>query len=145
MNKERVVIIGGVAAGMSAASRARKLRHDMEILVFEKSGYVSYAACGMPYLISDKVKSVDDLVVYDPLFFKEKRGIDVFLHHEVRQIFPQKKIVLVRNDNTGDETEYSYAGQFMYPRIYVVVPSNTYAPKPSKPPSGSNSGRVFLS
>ena len=70
MKKERLIVIGGVAAGMSAASRVRKLRPDMEILVFEKSGYVSYAACGMPYLISDKVKSADNLVVYNSRFFK---------------------------------------------------------------------------
>ena len=65
MKKERFIVIGGVAAGMSAASRARKLRPDLEIMVFERSGYVSYAACGMPYMISDKVKSSDNLVVYD--------------------------------------------------------------------------------
>jgi len=108
MKKERLIVIGGVAAGMSAASRARKLKPDLEILVFERSGYVSYAACGMPYLISDKVKSSDNLVVYDARFFKEKRGIDVFLHHEVMQIFPERKEVLVRNMETGEEREYSY-------------------------------------
>jgi len=108
MKKERLIVIGGVAAGMSAASRARKLKPDLEILVFERSGYVSYAACGMPYLISDKVKSSDNLVVYDARFFKEKRGIDVFLHHEVMQIFPERKEVLVRNIETGEKREYSY-------------------------------------
>jgi len=108
MEKERLIVIGGVAAGMSAASRARKLKPDLEILVFERSGYVSYAACGMPYLISDKVKSSDNLVVYDARFFKEKRGIDVFLHHEVMQIFPERKEVLVRNIETGEKREYSY-------------------------------------
>ena len=108
MKKERIIVIGGVAAGMSAASRARRLKPDIEILVFERSGYVSYAACGMPYLISDKVKSSDNLVVYDARFFKEKRGIDVFLHHEVMQIFPERKEVLVRNIETGEKREYSY-------------------------------------
>jgi NADPH-dependent 2,4-dienoyl-CoA reductase/sulfur reductase-like enzyme len=108
MNKERFIVIGGVAAGMSAASRARKLKPDLEIMVFERSGFVSYAACGMPYLISDKVKSSDNLVVYDARFFSEKRGIEVFLHHEVMRILPQRKEVLVRNIETGEEQEYSY-------------------------------------
>jgi NADPH-dependent 2,4-dienoyl-CoA reductase/sulfur reductase-like enzyme len=123
MSKERLVVIGGVAAGMSAASRARKLRPDMEILVFEKSGYVSYAACGMPYLISDKVKSANNLVVYDAQFFKEKRGIDVFLHHEVRQIFPQKRIVLILNGKTGEETEYSYDKLLISTGARPIIPS----------------------
>ena len=108
MNQERLIIIGGDAAGMSAASRVRKLKPDMELLVFERSGFVSYAACGMPYLISNKVKSAGDLVIYDARFFKEKRGIDVFLHHEVRKILPQEKRVLIHNEDTGEEKEYSY-------------------------------------
>jgi NADPH-dependent 2,4-dienoyl-CoA reductase/sulfur reductase-like enzyme len=108
MNRERLIVIGGVAAGMSAASRARKLKSDMEILVFEKGGYVSYAGCGLPYLISDKVKSSDNLVVYDAKFFKEKRNIEVFLHHEATRIFPQRKAVTIRNIATGEEKEYPY-------------------------------------
>jgi len=74
MGKQTFVIVGGVAAGMSAASRIRGLKKDAEILVFERSNYVSYAACGMPYLIEGKVSSSKDLVVYDSRFFKEKRS-----------------------------------------------------------------------
>jgi NADPH-dependent 2,4-dienoyl-CoA reductase/sulfur reductase-like enzyme len=77
MEKQRFIVIGGVAAGMSAASRVRRLKPNAEILVFERSGYVSYSACGMPYLISNKVQSPDSLVVYNTKFFKEKRNIDV--------------------------------------------------------------------
>jgi NADPH-dependent 2,4-dienoyl-CoA reductase/sulfur reductase-like enzyme len=108
MNSERLIVIGGVAAGMSAASRARKLKPGMEILVFEKGGYVSYAGCGLPYLISDRVKSSDNLVIYDAKFFKEKRNIDVFLHHEVTAIFPRQKTVTIRNIATGANREYTY-------------------------------------
>jgi NADPH-dependent 2,4-dienoyl-CoA reductase/sulfur reductase-like enzyme len=108
MENQRFIIIGGVAAGMSAASKARRLRPDMEILVFERSGYVSYIACGMPYLISNKVKSSSSLVVYDGKFFKEKRNNDVFLHHEVTRIFPQRKVILVKDIQTSEEREYSY-------------------------------------
>ncbi len=108
MAKERFVIIGAVAAGMSAASKARRLKPDMEIIVFEKTGDVSWAACGMPYLIADKVKSSSELVVYDAKFFKEQRDIDVILYNDARQIFPEKKVVVVRDVKTGDEKEYAY-------------------------------------
>lgn len=105
---KRIVVIGGVAAGMSAASKARILRSDIEILVFEKSGYISYGACGLPYLISDLIKSPEDLVAYDSKFFKEKRDIDVFLYHEVIAIYPAKQSVLVKNLKTGAQNEYQY-------------------------------------
>ncbi|MCS7228608.1 MAG: CoA-disulfide reductase [Candidatus Kryptonium sp.] len=106
--KERLVVIGGVAAGMSAASRARRLRPDVEITVFEKSGFVSYGSCGLPYFVSDVIKSHENLVVYDAKFFKEKRNINVFLHHEVLKIFPAKRTILVRNLENGQEFEVGY-------------------------------------
>jgi NADPH-dependent 2,4-dienoyl-CoA reductase/sulfur reductase-like enzyme len=62
----------------------------------------------MPYLSSGKVKSADSLVVYDAKFFKEKRDIEVFLHHEVKRIFPQRKAVLIKNGKTGEERQYPY-------------------------------------
>jgi NADPH-dependent 2,4-dienoyl-CoA reductase/sulfur reductase-like enzyme len=94
---ERLVVIGGVAAGMSAASRARRLNPKIEIMVFEKSGFVSYGSCGLPYFVSDVIKAPENLVVYDAKFFKEKRNIDVYLHHEVLKIFPAKRSVLVKD------------------------------------------------
>lgn len=105
---ERLVVIGGVAAGMSAASRARRLKPDMEIVVFEKSGFVSYGSCGLPYFVSDIIKSPENLVVYDAKFFKEKRNIDVFVHHEVLKIFPAKRSILVKNLENGREFEVNY-------------------------------------
>ncbi len=105
---ERLVVIGGVAAGMSAASRARRLRPDLEILVFEKSGFVSYGSCGLPYFVSDIIKAPENLVVYDAKFFKEKRNIDVFTHHEALKIFPAKRTLLVKNLENGKEFEVQY-------------------------------------
>jgi NADPH-dependent 2,4-dienoyl-CoA reductase/sulfur reductase-like enzyme len=133
MNRERLIVIGGVAAGMSAASMARKLKPDMEILVFEKGGYVSYAGCGLPYLISDKVKSSDKLVIYDAKFFKEKRNIDVFLHHEVKRIFTQRKAVVVRNIATGEEKEYQYD------KLLIATGARPFVP----PIKGMDSAGVF--
>ena len=105
---KRIVVIGGVGAGMSAASKARSLSSDIEILVFEKSGYISYGACGLPNLISDLIKSPGDLVSHDSKFFKEERDINVFLYHEVAAIYPAKRSVLVKNLQTGTENEYQY-------------------------------------
>jgi NADPH-dependent 2,4-dienoyl-CoA reductase/sulfur reductase-like enzyme len=105
---ERLVVIGGVAAGMSAASRARRLNPKIEIMVFEKSGFISYGSCGLPYFVSDVIKAPENLVVYDAKFFKEKRDIDVYLHHEVLKIFPAKRSVLVKDLEKDKEFEVGY-------------------------------------
>jgi CoA-dependent NAD(P)H sulfur oxidoreductase len=93
MAAERLVIIGGVAAGMSAATRARRLRSDLEITVLEKGGYVSYGACGLPYYLSGEVGTPEDLLVYTAEYFRQKRGIQVLLHHEATEIEPGRKLV----------------------------------------------------
>ena len=93
MPRERLVIIGGVAAGMSAASRARKLNARLEIVVLEKGRDVSYGTCGLPYLLSGRVADPADLVVYSADFFREKRDIDMRLEHEAVEIEPGKKCV----------------------------------------------------
>ncbi len=87
------MIIGGVAAGMSAASRARKLDPRLEIVVLEKTRHVSYGICGLPFYLSGQVTDARDLVVYTPEFFREKRGIDVHLEHEATEIEPGRKLV----------------------------------------------------
>lgn len=93
MAPERLLIIGGVAAGMSAASRARKLDPRMEIVVLEKGRDVSYGACGLPYLLSGRVTNPNDLVVYNAEYFRTQRDIDVRLQHEAVEIEPGKKTV----------------------------------------------------
>jgi NADPH-dependent 2,4-dienoyl-CoA reductase/sulfur reductase-like enzyme len=120
---KRIVVIGGVAAGLSAASKARKLRTDIEILVFEKSGHISYGSCGLPYLISDLIKSPEDLVMHDSKFFKEKRDINVFLYHEVVAIYPAKQSVLVKNLKTGEENEYQYD------KLVIATGARTFVPQ----------------
>ncbi|MFY9583066.1 MAG: FAD-dependent oxidoreductase [Candidatus Acidiferrales bacterium] len=93
MPQQRLVIIGGVAAGMSAASRARKLDPQLEIVVLEKGRHVSYGTCGLPYYLSGQVTDASELVVYTAEFFREKRNIDVRLEHEVTEIEPGRKRV----------------------------------------------------
>lgn len=103
-----IVVIGGVAAGMSAASVAKRISPELKITVLEKSAHVSYGACGMPYLISGDVKSPDDLVAYTADFFRSSRGIDVRTRHEATRILPRDKQVCFRNLATGAEGWISF-------------------------------------
>ncbi|MBI3483840.1 MAG: FAD-dependent oxidoreductase, partial [Acidobacteria bacterium] len=93
MPRERLVVIGGVAAGMSAASRARKLNPEMEIIVLEKGRHVSVGLCGLPYYLSGEISDWKELIAYDATFFREKRGIDVRLEHAATAIEPGRKSV----------------------------------------------------
>jgi NADPH-dependent 2,4-dienoyl-CoA reductase/sulfur reductase-like enzyme len=90
-----IVIIGGDAAGMSAASKFKRERPEREIVVFERGEYVSYAACGMPYYVKGDVNSLDELVTVTPEAFVEERSIDLRLHHEVVEIEPEGHEVVV--------------------------------------------------
>ena len=82
----KFVVIGGDAAGMSAASRAKRIRADLEVIVLEQSGDVSYSACGMPYNIADPHREMDDLVVRKAEVFREKQGIDMRIGHRADRI-----------------------------------------------------------
>ena len=72
-----LVVIGGVAAGLSAAARARRLDPHLEIVVLEKGPVISYGACGLPYFVEGRVREPEDLVVYTPEYFRSERKIDV--------------------------------------------------------------------
>ncbi|MFP4445799.1 MAG: FAD-dependent oxidoreductase [Desulfosudaceae bacterium] len=103
----RFVIIGGDAAGMSAASRARRNDPDLEITVLEKTGDVSYSACGMPYNIADAGRPIDDLVVRPAGVFREKQNIDLLTGHAVERIDPAARTVSGRRaDGTAFSREY---------------------------------------
>ncbi len=99
----RIVIVGGVAAGMSAASQARRRKPDATVTVFERGPYISYGSCGMPYNIEDPERSIDDLVVLTPEKARESRGIDLHLRHEVTAIDPGSRTVTVRDLEAGSE------------------------------------------
>ena len=104
---ERLIIIGGCAAGMSAASKARRLNPDLEIVVYEKTGFVSYASCGLPYYVSGLVEDHNKLVVRTPAQFA-KQGIEVHLHHEVTEIDAENRRVQVANLGDGGSRYESY-------------------------------------
>jgi NADPH-dependent 2,4-dienoyl-CoA reductase/sulfur reductase-like enzyme len=104
---ERLIVIGGCAAGMSAASKARRLNPDLEIVVYEKTGFVSYASCGLPYYVSGVIEDHNKLVVRTPAQFA-KQGIEVHLHHEATEIDTENRRVRVTNLKDGNGWNESY-------------------------------------
>ncbi|QGG96432.1 FAD-dependent oxidoreductase [Actinomarinicola tropica] len=94
---ERLVVIGGDAAGMSAASQARRRRDELEIVVLEKGNWTSYSACGIPYHVSGAVPSLDDLVARSPQEFRDRFRIDVRMRHEALAVDLDRRTVEVRD------------------------------------------------
>jgi len=97
MGSERLVVIGGVAAGMSAASSYRRLKPAAEAIVLERDYFISYGACSLPYYVSDDVKDFNQLISLTPKVAIEERGIDVRTRHEVTDIDLEKKQVYGKN------------------------------------------------
>ncbi len=108
MPHERLVVIGGVAAGMSAASSFKRLKPEAEAVVLEKDHFISYGACSLPYYISDDVKDVNMLLSLTPKVATEERGITVLTRHEAMAIDPSKKTVTARNLDYGEEIIFPY-------------------------------------
>lgn len=102
----RCLILGGDAAGMSAASQIRRAHGDWEVTVLERGEYTSYAACGIPYLIAEDIESLDDLVVVSPEDFRSKRNIDVRMSWEATAIDPARQQVTAKYDGATEELSY---------------------------------------
>jgi len=105
---ENLVVIGGVAAGMSAASSAKRAKPELHIVVLEKDAYISYGACSLPYYISDDVKDFHDLIALTPQVAEKERGIRVFTRHEALSIDKVAKKVRARDLETGKEVVFPY-------------------------------------
>lgn len=118
----KVVIVGGVAGGASAAARLRRLDESAHIIVFERSGYVSYANCGLPYYIGGVIENRDLLTLQTPKSFKSRFNIDVRVHHEVVAIHRERKTVTVRNLETGAEFEETYDKLILSPGARPIRP-----------------------
>ena len=103
----RIIVIGAVAAGTSAAAKARRNREDADIVIYEKDRFISYSGCGTPYGIGGLVPP-EDLHPRNPLYFKEKYNIDVRAGHEVLSLDPGAKTLRVRNLDEGTEFEDAY-------------------------------------
>jgi len=118
----RVVIVGGVAGGMSAATRMRRLDADAEIIVFEKSGHVSYANCGLPYYVGGIIEEEEALLLQTPESLHDRFRLDVRISSEVLSIDPAKKSLKVKDWATNEESELSYDKLILSPGASPVVP-----------------------
>lgn len=105
---KKTVIIGGVAGGATAAARLRRRDASMEIVIFERGDYISYANCGLPYYIGEVIQSREDLLLQTPEAMKIKYNIDVRISSEILKIDPKEQKVFVRNHKTQAEYEESY-------------------------------------
>ena len=102
------VVVGGDAAGMSAASKAKRDDPSLEVVVFERGEWVSYGACGLPYYIKGEIQSLEDLVSVTPEEFREERDIDLRTGHEVREIDPDERTVTAHADGTDVIQSYDH-------------------------------------
>ena len=118
----RIIIIGAVAAGTSAAAKARRNNEDAEIIIYEKDSFISYSGCGMPYYIGGEVKSADELTPRDPAFFKSKYNVDIFTLHEVLSINPEEKSLKIKNLTTNEEFFNTYDKLLIATGASAVVP-----------------------
>ena len=104
----KIAVVGGVAAGTSAAAKASRTAEDAEIVLFEKEEDISYAGCGLPYYISEVTKSRGKVVINTPEEFEEKYGVDVRIKHEVIDIDKEKKVLTYKDLENDTKGEYQY-------------------------------------
>jgi CoA-dependent NAD(P)H sulfur oxidoreductase len=122
-SENRLVVIGGNAAGLSAASYVNRRRPDIETLIFEKSPYASYGSCGLPYYIEGLVKDPMELIAVPIDELREKRGLDVRLSHEVISIDCEKRQVIV--------VDLINKNEFHIPYRWLVISTGA---SPMRPP-----------
>lgn len=104
----RILVIGAVAAGTSAAAKARRNDDKAEIIIYEKDRDISYSGCGLPYYIGGEIEDIGELTPRDTVFFKKKYNIDIFTGFEVLNINPQDKELTVKNLNTNEVFKDKY-------------------------------------
>ena len=118
----KVIIVGGVAGGATAAARIRRLDEKAEITIFERSGYVSYANCGLPYYIGDVITDRDELTLQTPESFRSRFNVTVKVRHEVTAINSENKTVSVIDLNSGKSFEERYDKLLLSPGAKAVKP-----------------------
>lgn len=120
---KRIVIVGGVAGGMSAATRLRRLDNDAQIVVLERSGHVSYANCGLPYYVGGVIENEKDLLLQTPESLHARFRLDVRVLTLVVSIDRARNTVLVRNLVTGKDYELEYDKLILSPGATPIVPA----------------------
>lgn len=129
----RLIIIGAVAAGTSAAAKARRNSEENEIVMYEKDNFISYSGCGMPYYIGGEVESADELTPRDPVFFKTKYNVDIKTSHEVIGINHDEKTLEIKNLISGEVFTDTYD------KLILATGARPLAP----PIKGADSSHVF--
>ncbi|MFU1552758.1 FAD-dependent oxidoreductase [Aeromonas sp. A04] len=119
---KRILIVGGVAGGASAAARARRLSETAEIVMFERGEFVSFANCGLPYHIGGDIQDRSALLLQTPQSFKRRFNVDVRVFHDVIDIDKAGKTLLVRNLLTGEERCESYDQLLLSPGAAPIRP-----------------------
>ena len=122
MANSRVVIIGGVAGGMSAATRLRRLNENLEIIVLEKSGHVSYANCGLPYYLGGVIKHESSLLLQTPQSLHQRFNLDVRVNNEVISIDPNNKKLTINEIDKNSLYELTYDQLILSPGATPVIP-----------------------
>lgn len=118
----RLIIIGAVAAGTSAAAKARRNDENAEIIIYDKDSYISYSGCGMPYYIGGEVEDAQKLTPRDPVFFKSKYNVDILIRHEVLSIDHKNKTLEIKNLATGDTFQDHYDKLVIAAGAAAVIP-----------------------
>lgn len=118
----RLVVIGGTAAGLSAASKAKRTDPELDVSVYERSGYVSYGSCGLPYYVGGLVRTEADLITLTPEELSGKRGIRTHVRHEATGIDARKKIVHIRNLDAGASFDVPYDSLVIATGASPVIP-----------------------
>lgn len=120
---QKIVIIGGVAGGATAATRLRRLNETDKIVLFEKGEYISFANCGLPYHVGGVIKERENLLLQTVDGINQQYGLDVRNFSEVLEINPQSKSVIVLNHQTGERYVESYDKLIISTGAKAIVPS----------------------
>ncbi|WP_409439248.1 FAD-dependent oxidoreductase [Psychromonas sp. GE-S-Ul-11] len=120
---KKILIVGGVAGGASAAARARRLDEQAEIIMLERGAYISFANCGLPYYIGGEITSRDALILQTPESFKSRFNVDIRVQHEVLSIDKRTKTITVKNLVTDIEYVESYDALILSPGASPFVPN----------------------
>ncbi len=122
MNLLKIIVIGGVAGGASAAAKARRTNETAEIVMFERGSFVSFANCGLPYYVGETISDRDELLLQTPESFWKRFRVKVNVGHEVLNINRSKKLVKVKNLKTGVVDSESYDKLILSPGAGAIVP-----------------------
>ena len=108
MKPEKIIVIGGNAAGPSAAAKAKRTSPDSDVIMFEAGNYISTGTCELPYLISNEIKDYNEIIFFDEESFFREKGVKVFLKHRVEHIDKKNKTISVKDLRIDESKEYQY-------------------------------------